>query len=128
VTGGPEKYRQAEKLAKEKKLRIWKNYTPAVSTISEKVIEIYKFSNRLIGLVLVHCELAWNLKITISENGELLYFAMRYFRQAAAASESRTFVTDLLCIHYLVDWEWFRLISYCLYIYSHRYTYTIPIL
>jgi hypothetical protein len=49
VTGGPEKYRQAEKLAKEKKLRIWKNYTPAVSTISEKVIDIYKFSYRLIG-------------------------------------------------------------------------------
>jgi hypothetical protein len=37
VTGGPEKYRQAEKVAKEKKLRIWKNYTPAASTISEKV-------------------------------------------------------------------------------------------
>jgi hypothetical protein len=103
VTGGPEKYRQAEKLAKEKKLRIWKNYTPAVSTISEKVIDSFKFSNMRISYVLIHCELAWNLKIIISENGELLHFARRYFRQAAAASESGTFVSDLLCIQYLVD-------------------------
>jgi len=36
VTGGPEKYRAAEKLAKEKKLRIWKNYAPSESTISPK--------------------------------------------------------------------------------------------
>merc|ERR1711892_651357 len=36
VTGGPEKYRAAEKSAKEKKSRIWKNYTPSESSIDPK--------------------------------------------------------------------------------------------
>merc|ERR1712212_219940 len=36
VTGGPEKYRAAEKSAKERKVRLWRNYAPATSTVSEK--------------------------------------------------------------------------------------------
>lgn len=48
VTGGPEKYRQAEKSAKEKKLRIWKNFTPAVSTLSEKDRE---FTGKVVEIV-----------------------------------------------------------------------------
>lgn len=34
VTQGADKYRAAEKQAKEKKVRIWKDYTPSVSTVS----------------------------------------------------------------------------------------------
>jgi len=46
VTGGPEKYRAAEKLAKERKARIWKDYKPAANLITGdkefngKVVEI----------------------------------------------------------------------------------------
>ncbi|XP_076036932.1 staphylococcal nuclease domain-containing protein 1 [Oratosquilla oratoria] len=36
VTGGPEKYRQAEKQAKERKLRVWTNYKPTGLQISDK--------------------------------------------------------------------------------------------
>jgi len=36
VSQGPEKLRAAEKLAKEKRLRIWKNYKPAESTVNIK--------------------------------------------------------------------------------------------
>lgn len=35
VTGGADKYRTAEKMAKEAKLRVWKNYTSQSSNISE---------------------------------------------------------------------------------------------
>ncbi|OMJ09806.1 hypothetical protein AYI70_g4411, partial [Smittium culicis] len=34
VTGGPEKLRAAETLAKQKKIRLWKNYTPKASSSS----------------------------------------------------------------------------------------------
>ena len=46
VTGGPEKYRAAEKMAKERKARIWKDYKPAANLITGdkefngKVVEI----------------------------------------------------------------------------------------
>merc|ERR1719230_874013 len=46
VTGGPEKYRAAEKLAKDRKIRIWKDYKPAANLITGdkefngKVVEI----------------------------------------------------------------------------------------
>merc|ERR1719300_923245 len=47
VTGGPEKYRSAEKLAKERKVRLWKDYkAPAGSVITGdkefngKVVEV----------------------------------------------------------------------------------------
>jgi len=36
VTAGPEGYRAAEKSAKEKKIRIWKNYAPTTNTLSDK--------------------------------------------------------------------------------------------
>ncbi|XP_041351228.1 staphylococcal nuclease domain-containing protein 1-like [Gigantopelta aegis] len=36
VSQGPEKLRAAEKMAKEKKLRIWKDYKPSASTIDHK--------------------------------------------------------------------------------------------
>jgi len=48
VTGGPEKYRIAEKLAKEKKIRLWKNFTAMVSNISEKDRE---FSGKVVEVV-----------------------------------------------------------------------------
>jgi len=34
VTGGAEKLRAAERAAKEKKLRIWKNYTPSAAQVT----------------------------------------------------------------------------------------------
>merc|ERR1712002_684077 len=40
VTGGPEKYRAAEKIAKERKARIWKDYKPS-AVISEKDKEFH---------------------------------------------------------------------------------------
>ena len=53
VTGGPEKYRTAEKAAKERKLRIWKDYKPS-AVISEKdkefngkVVEVVNGDKRL---------------------------------------------------------------------------------
>jgi len=48
VTGGPEKYRAAEKLAKEKKIRLWKNYTATTSNISEKDRE---FTGKVVEVV-----------------------------------------------------------------------------
>jgi len=36
VTGGPEKYRAAEKLAKERRMRIWKEFKPSENTLSDK--------------------------------------------------------------------------------------------
>ena len=47
VTGGPEKYRSAEKLAKERKVRLWKDYKPSAGTVitgdkefNGKVVEV----------------------------------------------------------------------------------------
>ena len=40
MTGGPERYRAAEKLAKERKVRLWRNYTATTSTISAKVTRV----------------------------------------------------------------------------------------
>lgn len=47
VTGGAEKYRNAEKQAKQMKLRLWKNYSPAAAVLDEatknltgKVVEV----------------------------------------------------------------------------------------
>lgn len=48
VTGGPEKYRAAEKSAKERKLRIWKNYTAPVTTIDAKDRE---FTGKVVEVV-----------------------------------------------------------------------------
>jgi staphylococcal nuclease domain-containing protein 1 len=36
VPGGPEKYRETEKIAQDGKLRIWKNFTPSETTINPK--------------------------------------------------------------------------------------------
>jgi len=36
VTGGPEKYRAAEKLAKERRVRIWREYKPSENQLSDK--------------------------------------------------------------------------------------------
>ena len=48
VSVGPEKYRVAEKLAKQSKLRLWKNYTQATLGVDEttknftgKVVEVF---------------------------------------------------------------------------------------
>lgn len=47
VTGGPEKYRNAEKLAKERKVRLWKDYKPSAGSVitgdkefNGKVVEV----------------------------------------------------------------------------------------
>lgn len=47
VTGGPEKYRQAQAMAKQKRIRLWKDYTPSGPVVNErdksftgKVVEI----------------------------------------------------------------------------------------
>ena len=47
VTGGPQKYRDAEKAAKERKVRVWKDYKPAAGSVitgdkefNGKVVEI----------------------------------------------------------------------------------------
>ena len=47
VTGGPQKYRDAEKLAKERKVRVWKDYKPAAGSVitgdkefNAKVVEV----------------------------------------------------------------------------------------
>jgi len=48
VTGGPEKYRAAEKSAKERKVRLWRNYAPATSTVSEKDRE---FTGKVVEVV-----------------------------------------------------------------------------
>ena len=46
VTGGPEKYRAAEKAAKEKKLRIWKDYKPAAAIVGDK-----EFNGKVVEIV-----------------------------------------------------------------------------
>jgi len=48
VTGGPEKYRAAEKAAKERKSRIWKNYVPAANNIDPKDKE---FNGKVVEVV-----------------------------------------------------------------------------
>lgn len=48
VTGGPEKLRAAEKIAKQKKLRLWVDYKPAASNVSDKDRE---FSGRVVEVV-----------------------------------------------------------------------------
>jgi len=48
VTGGPEKYRAAEKMAKDRKVRLWKNYTSTTSTISDKDKE---FTGKVVEIV-----------------------------------------------------------------------------
>jgi len=48
VTGGPETYRAAEKLAKERKLRIWREYKPSENTLSDKERE---FTGRVMEVV-----------------------------------------------------------------------------
>jgi len=48
VTGGPEKYRAAEKIAKEKKTRLWKNYTSTTNNISDKDRE---FTGKVVEVV-----------------------------------------------------------------------------
>merc|ERR1719442_105926 len=47
VTGGPQKYRDAEKLAKEKRVRIWREYKPSAA-ISEKDKE---FNGKVVEVV-----------------------------------------------------------------------------
>jgi len=48
VTGGPEKYRAAEKLAKERKARIWKDYVPSGAVIDPKDKE---FNGKVVEVV-----------------------------------------------------------------------------
>ena len=48
VTGGPEKLRAAEKIAKQKKLRIWVDYKPPASKVSDKDRD---FSGKVIEIV-----------------------------------------------------------------------------
>merc|ERR1719365_367445 len=48
VTGGPEKYRTAEKSAKERKVRLWRNYKPTESTLSDKERE---FTGKVVEVV-----------------------------------------------------------------------------
>jgi len=48
VTGGPTKYREAEKAAKEKRLRIWREYKPAENTLSDKERE---FTGKVVEVV-----------------------------------------------------------------------------
>merc|ERR1711970_557609 len=48
VTGGPEKYRAAEKAAKERKARLWKNYVSTAPTISDKDRE---FTGKVVEIV-----------------------------------------------------------------------------
>jgi len=48
VTSGPEGYRAAEKTAKERKVRLWKNYEAPVSTLSDKDRE---FTGKVVEIV-----------------------------------------------------------------------------
>ena len=48
VTGGPQKYRDAEKVAKEKRVRIWRDYKPAENTLSDKERE---FTGKVVEVV-----------------------------------------------------------------------------
>jgi len=48
VTGGPEKYRAAEKAAKERKARIWKDYKPSGAVIDPKDKE---FNGKVVEIV-----------------------------------------------------------------------------
>merc|ERR1719228_2055718 len=48
VTGGPEQYRAAEKSAKERKVRLWKNYVSTAPTISDKDRE---FTGKVVEIV-----------------------------------------------------------------------------
>ena len=48
VTGGPQKYREAEKLAKEKRVRMWRDYKPTESTLSDKERE---FTGKVVEVV-----------------------------------------------------------------------------
>lgn len=47
VTQGAEKYRAAEKQAKEKKMRIWKDYTPTASTATFGSIKEREFTGKV---------------------------------------------------------------------------------
>ncbi len=53
VTGGPEKYRQAQAGAKEKRLRIWKDFTSSAPAISDK--------DRAFTGKVRHCDRYWGL-------------------------------------------------------------------
>lgn len=44
VTGGAEKLRSSEKAAKEKKLRIWKDYVQSTPTVYQLIDLFYTFS------------------------------------------------------------------------------------
>jgi len=48
VTGGPEKYRAAEKSAKERKARLWRNYTAPTNTLSAKDRE---FTGKVVEII-----------------------------------------------------------------------------
>lgn len=48
VTGGPQKYRDAEKGAKERKARIWREYKPVENTLSDKERE---FTGKVVEIV-----------------------------------------------------------------------------
>jgi len=48
VTGGPQKYRDAEKAAKEKRVRIWREYKPTENTLSDKERE---FTGKVVEVV-----------------------------------------------------------------------------
>merc|ERR1740128_343710 len=48
VTAGPEKYRAAEKAAKDRRARLWKNYKAPVSTVADKDRE---FTGKVVEIV-----------------------------------------------------------------------------
>merc|ERR1719460_2181071 len=48
VTGGPQKYRDAEKAAKDKRVRIWREYKPTENTLSDKERE---FTGKVVEVV-----------------------------------------------------------------------------
>jgi len=62
VTEGPEKYRAAEKGAKEKKLRIWKNYSASATNVHMGSVTEREFTAK-VSLIspresccVIHCE------------------------------------------------------------------------
>ena len=67
VTGGSEKLRAAERAAKEKKIRLWKNYTPSGSQASPIPSKIF------VSLILVH-HLMTILSLIVERQGQTIFW------------------------------------------------------
>jgi len=89
VTGGPEKLRAAEKAAKEKKLRIWKNYVPSAATVSTKDKQ---FGGKVVEIVNAD---AMVLKLGDGSFKKIFLASIRPPR-SASSSVGRTTTTSLL--------------------------------